>query len=196
MCPTLRFSSACLTFCWNPFFFSESLAFAEFLPEDDESTRPQELIIPRWFWTLDLSKSTCDAIIQTWHFDLTILCCVSIMFHSKKSPVEIMVSLATWCEINWLCHIHQWLLWPTIWYTKYILCYTNYFYINTMSELNTSSSSYLDPPILRNWLVTKVDRSNQCSLGICDLILMRNAPLLFFLHSSFTGNVDRHRIFF
>ena len=69
-------------------------------------------------------------------------------------------------------------------------------HINTMSELNTSSSSYLDPPILRNWLVTKVDRSNQCSLGICDLILMRNVPLLFFLHSSFTGNVDRHRIFF
>ena len=69
-------------------------------------------------------------------------------------------------------------------------------HINTMSELNTSSSSYLDPTILRNWLVTKVDRSNQCSLGICDLILMRNVPLLFFLHSSFTRNVDRHRISF
>ena len=119
-------------------FFSESLAFAEFLPEGDESTRPQELIIPRWFWTLDLSKSTCDAIIQTQHCIILFMCCVSIMFHSKKSPVEIMVSLATWCEINWLCHIHQGLLWPTIWYTKCILtnyiCYTNYFSLHTSMQ--------------------------------------------------------------
>ena len=141
--------------------------------------------------------------MQLFRHSILFMCCVSIMFHSKKSPVEIMVSLAV-AKVDLVREKLTVSYTPVAPLTNYLIykIYSLQYklflssHINTMSELNTSSSSYLDPPILRNWLVTKVDRSNQCSLGICDLILMRNVPLLFFLHSSFTGNVDRHRIFF